>query len=124
MNDEQIIEKLATQIMGYYKGECDLWGDDDDLWWMAGEKRPITKIRFWDPLNNPADAKAVQDVMIRGHACTKVYDPANGYWTVSYMPRREGRELPDWQCAVAANDVSELRAAAIAALRAKGVYDE
>lgn len=123
MTDEQIIELLATKVMGWEKkmSPPDYVIGPEWYWWSDGE--PIAIVSSWNPLKHIQHAWMLVE-KLRKELCRFTLDSDHDFVWEAYGIRDEDDEdhwkcVSDWKIHVSHKSIC--RAIALAALKAHGV---
>lgn len=103
MTDEQMIEKLAVEVIGK----------------PLGELRGVSPVADWNPLDNPADREMVEDKLAERWDChlSHIYTVQGGYFRFKLVSLSLVNEITG-------KASTRGRAVAICALRSKGIEVE
>jgi len=101
MNEEEKIEKLAAEVMGWHKE----WAEPLNkrwqyiAWFSQDSPNRVTyqaKVGDWDPFANWNDAMMIMDKQVEEGACLVLVNDNFGHWTVIDNGLQPMEEKPPW----------------------------
>ena len=93
MTEQQIIETLATKVMGWEKAVA----TDGKEYWDNGKFCGGIWLRDWNPLQNIADAWQVVEKLLEGYLHFDLSTDEDGWWATFKMVDKTFIDTKEWE---------------------------